>query len=84
MAEEGEGGRWNHHGAGWLRREAKKDEFMSSLTRMVSILPERKHLFGGPCHTIEITKVGVRPTAGKGSEQDPECPDAWEKEAAVV
>ena len=40
---------------------------MSTLTR--AILPE-----------IEIEKVGVEPTGGKGSEQDPEDPEAWEKE----
>ena len=47
----------------------QKDGFVSTLTRMLSILPEGKPLFGGPSQTIEITEVDVRPTGGKGIEQ---------------
>ena len=37
-------------------------------------------LWGGPCQKIDIEEVEVRPSGGKGSEQGPERPDAWEKE----
>ena len=77
VAEE-EGGRaWNDHGPQWVGKEGKEDRFVSTLTRAVSILPERKPLWGGPCQRIEIEEVGVRPSGGKESEQDP---DAWEQE----
>ena len=49
LAEEGEGRRWDDHGPQWVAREGKKDGFVSTLTRMASILPEGKPLFGGPC-----------------------------------
>ena len=50
---------------------------------MVSILPQGKPFFGRPCQKIEIMEVDVRPTGGKGSEQDSECPYSWEKEVVV-
>ena len=53
---------------------------MSILTRIISILSERKPLYGGPCPKIKIEEVDVRPTGGKGSNQDPDQPEAWEKE----
>ena len=39
LAEEGEGRRWNDHGPEWVGKEGKKDGFVSTLPRMVSILP---------------------------------------------
>ena len=71
---EGEGRRWNDHGAQWVAKEGKKDGFVSTLTRMVSILPEGKPLFGGPCRKVEVEEVDVRPV------DDPKDPEAWEKE----
>ena len=65
---------------GGSTRRAKKDDFVSTLTRAVSLLPEGKPLWGGPCQKVDIDEVDVRPTGGKGSDQDPEDPDAWEKE----
>ena len=35
-----------------------------------------KPLWGGPCRKVDIEEVYVRPTGGKGSENDPEDPDA--------
>ena len=46
---------------------------------MVSILPEGKPLWGRPCQK-GIEEVDLRPRGGKGSEQDPDDPEAWEKE----
>ena len=81
LAEEGEGRRWDDHGPQWVNTEGKKDRFVSTLTRAVSILPEGKPLWGGPCQKIEIEGVDVRPTGAKGSEKnDLEDPDAWEAE----
>ena len=51
-----------------------------NLERMINILSERKPLYGGPCPKITIEEVDVRPTGGKGSDQDPDKPEAWEKE----
>ena len=76
MAETGEGRRWDDHGPRWDKTEGRKDGFVSTLTRAVSILPEGKPLWGGTCPRIEIEEVDVRPTRGKESEKDPE---AWEK-----
>ena len=75
---EGEGRQWNDHGPWWVGKEGRKDGFVS--THAVSILPEEKPLWGGPCRKIEIEEVDVRPTGGKGSEQDAEDPEAWENE----
>ena len=58
----------------------RKDGFVSTLTRMVSILLEGRPLYGGPCQKVEIEEVDVRPCGGKGSNQDPEDPEAWERE----
>ena len=74
LAEEGEGRKWNDHGPQWVAKEGKKDRFMSTLTRMVSILLEGKPLFGGLCQKAEIEEVEVRPV------DDPKDPEAWEKE----
>ena len=60
FAEEGKGRRWNDHGPEWVNKEGKKDGFVSTLTRMVSILPEGKPLWGGPCQRIEIEEVDAR------------------------
>ena len=35
---------------------------------------------GGTCQKVGIEEIDVRPTGGKGSEQDPNDPEAWEKE----
>ena len=40
---------------------------------------EEKPLWGGLYRKIEIKVVDVRPTGGRGSEQDSEDPEAWEK-----
>ena len=74
LVEEGEGRRWNDHGPQWVATEGKKDGFVSTLTCMVSILPEGKPLFGGPCQKVEIKEVDVR------SMDDPKDPEVWEKE----
>ena len=63
-----------------VNKEGKKDGFVSTLTRAVSILPEGKPLWGGPCRKVDVKEVDVRLTGGKGSDQDPEKPDAYEKE----
>ena len=56
---------------------------MSTLTRTVSILPEGKPLWGGPCQKIEIEEVDVRPIGVKGSgKDDQEDPDARETETS--
>ena len=48
---------------------------------MVSILPEGKPLWGGPCQRVEVEEVDLRPCGVKGGEKnDPEDPDAWEAE----
>ena len=80
MAEEGEGRRWNDHGPQWVGKERKKDGFVLTLTCVVSILPEWKPLWGGPCRKMGVDEVDVRPTGGKGSEQDPADLAAWENE----
>ena len=67
------------HGPQWVGKEGKKDGFVSTLTRTVSILPEGKPLWGGPCQQVDIKEVDVRPTRGKGSEQDSDDPEAWER-----
>ena len=59
LAEEREGRRWNDHGPQWVAKEGKKDGFVSTLTRMVSILPEGKPLFGGLYQKVEIKEVDV-------------------------
>ena len=41
---------------------------------------ERGSHSGRSCRKIEIEEVDIRPTGGKGSEQDPEDQEAWEKE----
>ena len=80
LAEEGEGRRWNDHGSQWVEKEGKKDGFVSTLTRMVRILPEGKPLWVGPCRKIEIGEVDIRPTGGQDSPDNPRNPNAWEKE----
>ena len=37
---------WNDHGPQWVRKEGKRNGFVSTLTRMVSVLPEGKPLWG--------------------------------------
>ena len=74
LTEEGEGRRWNDHGLQWVAKEGKKDGFVSTLTRIVSTLPEGKPLFGGPCQKVEIEEVDVRPV------DDPKELESWEKE----
>ena len=77
LAEEGDGRRWNDHGPQLVNKEEKNDGFVSTLTCMVSILPEGKPLWGGTFQKIEIEEVDVRPGGGKESEKDPE---EWKKE----
>ena len=48
------------HGVEWVGKEGKKDGFVSTLTRMVSVLPEGKPLFRGPCRRVNIEEVDVR------------------------
>ena len=43
--DEGEGRRWNNQ---WVGKEGKTDGLGSTLTHMVSILPEGKPLWGPP------------------------------------
>ena len=50
---EEDGRMWNDHGVQWVDKEGKKDGFVSTLTRMVSILPEGKPMWGGPCRKVE-------------------------------
>ena len=81
LAEEGDGRRWDDHGPQWVAKEGKKDGFVSTLTRMVSILPEGKLLWGGSCQRVEVEEIDVRPCGVKGGEKnDPEDPNAWEVE----
>ena len=75
LAEEGEGRRWSDHGPQWVNTEGKKDGFVSTLTRMVSILPEGKPLWGGPCRKVEVEEVDVRPAGGKDNPDDSKIPD---------
>ena len=77
---EEDGRAWTDHGPQWVGREGKKDGFTSTLSLMVSILPEGKPLYGGPCQRIDIKEVVVRPCRGKGSGEDPGDPKACEKE----
>ena len=67
LAEEGGGRRWDDHGPQWVNKEGKKDGFMSTLMRAVSILPEEKPLWRGVCRKIKIKAVDVRPTGVRGS-----------------
>ena len=53
---------------------------MSTLTCAVSTLPEGKLLWGGPYRRVKIEEVDIRPSGGNGSKQDPEDPEAWERE----
>ena len=82
LAEEGEGRRWNDHGLQLV--DGKKDGFVSTLTRAVSILPEGKPLWTGTCQEVDIEEVDVRPTGSRGSKQGPDDPEAWEKEIGKV
>ena len=70
LTEEGDGRRWDDHGPQWV---GQKDGFVSTLTRMTSVLPEGKPVFfgGGPCRKVEIEKVDIRPAGGKDSPDDP-------------
>ena len=52
---------------------------------MVSVLPEDKPLWGGPCRKVEIEGVNVRPAGGgEDSKDDPKNSDAWEKEIGKI
>ena len=44
---EEDGRKWNDHGPQWVGKEGKKAGFVSTLTRMASVLPEGKPLLGG-------------------------------------
>ena len=46
MIEEGEGRGWNNHSPQWVGKEGKKDGLVSTLTRITSILPDGKPLWG--------------------------------------
>ena len=74
LVEEGEERRWNDHGPEWVGKEGKKNGFVSTLTRMVSILPEGKPLWGGSCRKVEVEEVDLRPV------DDSKDLEAWEKE----
>ena len=81
LTEEGGGWRWDDHSPQWFATERKNDGFVSTLTRIVSILPEGKLLWGGSCQRVEIEEVDIRPCRVKGGEKNhPEDPDAWEAE----
>ena len=84
LAEEGEGRRWNDHGPEWVNKEGKEDRYVSTLTWTVSILLEGKPLWEGPCQKVNIDEVDLKPSRAKGSEQDPDDPDAWEMEIRRV
>ena len=85
LAEEGDGRRWDNHGPKWVNKKGKNDGFISTLTYMVSILPEGKPLWGGPCQRVVIEEVDLRPCGVKGGENnDPEDPNAWEAEMSKV
>ena len=53
FAEEGYGRRCDDHGPQWVAKEGKKDGFVWTLTRIVSILPEGNH-YGGTCGSCNI------------------------------
>ena len=76
LAEKGDDRMWDNHGPQWIMKEREKDGFVSTLTRIVSILPEGKPLWEGPCQKIVIEEVDVRPIGAKGIEKnDPEDPN---------
>ena len=53
------------------RQRRENGRVRVNMTRAVSILPEGKPLWGGPCQKVDMEESDVRPTGGKGSEQDP-------------
>ena len=61
FAEDGDGRKWDDHGPQWVNREGEKDGFVSTLTRMVSILPEGKPLWGGSCRKVKVEEVALCP-----------------------
>ena len=69
LAEEGEGRRWDDHGPQWVGKEGKKYGFVSTLTRMVSIILEGGSLWGESCRKVEVEEVDLRPV------DDPKDPD---------
>ena len=50
------------------------------MTRAVGVLLEGKPLWGGPCQKVNIEEVDLRSSGAKGSEQNPNDQDAWERE----
>lgn len=84
LTEEGGGRRWDDHSPQWVGKQRKKGGFVSTLTQMVSILPEGKPLWGGSCRKVDIVEVDVRPPGGKDRQDDHKNPDAWEKEISRV
>ena len=65
---------WDDRGPQWVNTEGKRDGFVSTLTQAVSILPEGKPLWGGPCHKTKIEEVDLCPV------DDQKDPEEWENE----
>ena len=68
LAEEGGGRWWDFTAHSRSTRRAKKMGFVSTLTRAVSLLPEGKPLWGGPCQKMDIDEVDVRLEKGSYPE----------------
>ena len=71
------GRRCNSHGPQWVNREGKNGGFVFTLTRMDSVLPEGKPLWGGDHAGRRTSKNWM---SDRPSENHPEVPDAWEEE----
>ena len=54
LAEEEDGRQWNDYGPKWVGMEGKRDGFMSTLMRAVSILAEGTALLGRPWRRTTI------------------------------
>ena len=59
------------------QQPSPKNRFVSTLTHMVSILPEGKPLWERPYWKVDILEVLTR---RKGSDSSPEGTDAWKNE----
>lgn len=49
---------------------------------MMSVLPEGKPIWRGPCRKVDVEVIDIRLTKGKdgGDKNEPEDPDGWEAE----
>lgn len=83
----GRGGRGKEVKRLWTQgigKEGKKQGFVFILTHMVTILTKGKPLWGGRCQRVEVEQIDIRPGGGRGSPDDTDNPDIWEKEIRVA